>query len=134
MARATASASNGHRRSFSGRGFLCDDGAVDLDVSAHAPFTDVTGVGALGRQWRIDAGLNSDHELVQSGPYRIVRHPIYTSMLCLLLRRPWAVHLKSEISNLKSTAESCSRQLRGWADSLQNSEIKGQRHCAKTAG
>jgi hypothetical protein len=50
------------------------------------------------------------------------------SMLCLLLRRDWAKHLKSEISNLKSTAESCSRQLRGWADSLQNSEIKGRRH------
>jgi len=50
------------------------------------------------------------------------------SMLCLLLRRSWASHLKSEISNLKSLAESCSRQLRAWADSLQNSEIKGQRH------
>jgi four helix bundle protein len=50
------------------------------------------------------------------------------SMLTLLLRRKWAVHLKSGISNLKSLAESCSRQLRGWADSLQNSEIKGQRH------
>lgn len=49
---------------------------------------------------------------------------------------------KSEISNLKSEisdprsevtalivlAESCSRQLRGWADSLQNSDIRGQRH------
>lgn len=50
------------------------------------------------------------------------------SMLCLLQRRPWAAHLNSEISNLKSAAESCSRQLRGWADSLQNSDIKGQRH------
>jgi four helix bundle protein len=50
------------------------------------------------------------------------------SMLCLLLRRAWASPLKSEISNLKSAAESCSRQLRGWADSLQNSNIKGQRH------
>jgi four helix bundle protein len=50
------------------------------------------------------------------------------SMLTLLLRRKWAEHLKSEISNLKSVAENCSRQLRGWADSLQNSEIKGQRH------
>jgi four helix bundle protein len=50
------------------------------------------------------------------------------SMLCLLLRRSWASHLKSEISNLKSLAESCSRQLRAWADSLQNSGIKGQRH------
>jgi protein-S-isoprenylcysteine O-methyltransferase Ste14 len=44
-----------------------------------------TGAHALGRQWRIDAALNKDHELVRSGPYRVVRHPIYTSMLCLLL-------------------------------------------------
>jgi hypothetical protein len=36
--------------------------------------------------------------------------------------------LKSQILNLKSTAESCSRQLRAWADHLQNSDIKGQRH------
>ena len=54
------------------------------------------------------------------------------SLLMLKLRRAiksrWADHLKSQISNLKSLAESCSRQLRGWADSLQNSEIKGQRH------
>ena len=39
----------------------------------------------LGRQWRFDAGLNADHQLVQSGAYRIVRHPIYTSMLCMLI-------------------------------------------------
>jgi protein-S-isoprenylcysteine O-methyltransferase Ste14 len=44
-----------------------------------------TGTRALGRQWRIDAGLNSDHQLITSGPYRVVRHPIYTSMLCILL-------------------------------------------------
>jgi four helix bundle protein len=54
------------------------------------------------------------------------------SMLTLKLRRAekygWPADLKSRISNLKSIAESCSRQLRGWADSLQNSGIKGQRH------
>ena len=50
------------------------------------------------------------------------------SMLTLLLRRKWAADFKSEISNLRSAAENCSRQLRGWADSLQNSDIKGQRH------
>jgi four helix bundle protein len=50
------------------------------------------------------------------------------SMLCLLGRRPWMAEFKSRISDLKSLAESCSRQLRAWADSLQNSEIKGQRH------
>jgi protein-S-isoprenylcysteine O-methyltransferase Ste14 len=43
-----------------------------------------TGTQSLGRQWRIDAGLNPDHELVTSGPYRFVRHPIYSSMLCVL--------------------------------------------------
>ena len=54
------------------------------------------------------------------------------SMLVLKERRAnkarWSADLKSQISNLKSLAESCSRQLRGWADSLQNSDIKGQRH------
>ena len=50
------------------------------------------------------------------------------SMLCFFARRPALSHLKSEILNLKAGAESCSRQLRGWADSLQNSDIAGQRH------
>jgi protein-S-isoprenylcysteine O-methyltransferase Ste14 len=44
-----------------------------------------TSTRALGRQWRLDAGLDADHQLVQSGPYRVVRHPIYTSMFCMLL-------------------------------------------------
>jgi protein-S-isoprenylcysteine O-methyltransferase Ste14 len=50
-----------------------------------------TGSRALGRQWRIDAGLSSDHELITSGPYRFVRHPIYTSMLCVLLATGFVV-------------------------------------------
>ncbi len=50
------------------------------------------------------------------------------SMLCLLERLPYFGHLKSEISDLKSLAESTSRQLRAWADSLQNSPITGQRY------
>ncbi len=50
------------------------------------------------------------------------------SMLCLLERLPALADLKSEISNSKSLAESISRQLRGWADSLQNSQIKSQRY------
>jgi len=50
------------------------------------------------------------------------------SMLLLAERLPAFSHLKSEISDLKSLAESISRQLRAWADSLQNSEIPGQRY------
>lgn len=50
------------------------------------------------------------------------------SMLCLFECRPALRDFKSQVSNLKSLAESCSRQLRAWADSLQNSEIAGPRH------
>jgi len=50
------------------------------------------------------------------------------SMLLFTERFSEAEHLKSEISELKLLAESCSRQIRGWADNLQNSDIKGQRH------
>ena len=50
------------------------------------------------------------------------------SMLTLGSRRPYLSNLKSEISNLVRLAESCSRQIRAWADSLQNSDIAGPRH------
>ena len=50
------------------------------------------------------------------------------SMLILCERLPYFSDLKSEISDLKSLAESISRQLRAWADSLQNTEITGQRY------
>jgi four helix bundle protein len=55
------------------------------------------------------------------------------SMLCFFERRPALSDFKSQISDLKSTAESCSRQLRAWADALQNSEIKGPRHLNETS-
>jgi len=50
------------------------------------------------------------------------------SMYCLIERLPEFRDLGSEISDLKLRAESVSRQLRAWADSLQNSEIRGQRY------
>ena len=50
------------------------------------------------------------------------------SMLCLLDKLAAFADLKFEISNLRSLAEGISRQLRAWADSLQNSDIKGQRY------
>jgi len=50
------------------------------------------------------------------------------SALCLCERLPGLADLRSEISDLKSKAESISRQLRRWADALQNSDIRGQRY------
>jgi hypothetical protein len=49
-------------------------------------------------------------------------------MYCLLERLPEFTDFRSEISDLKSRAESISRQLRAWADSLQNTEIRGTRY------
>ncbi|HTS48461.1 MAG TPA: isoprenylcysteine carboxylmethyltransferase family protein [Bryobacteraceae bacterium] len=39
----------------------------------------------LGRNWSSAVTLKQDHELIRNGPYRIVRHPIYSGMLLALL-------------------------------------------------
>ena len=39
----------------------------------------------LGKQWRYEAALSADHDLIPTGPYAVIRHPIYTSMLGMLL-------------------------------------------------
>ena len=39
----------------------------------------------LGGNWSSNVTLKQDHTLIQSGPYRIVRHPIYTGLLVALL-------------------------------------------------
>lgn len=55
------------------------------------------------------------------------------SLLCLIERLPAFSDFKSEISDLKSIAEGISRQLRGWAESLQDSKIPGQRYLTEKA-
>lgn len=55
------------------------------------------------------------------------------SMLCLAEGIPAFADLQSEISNLKSEAEAISRQLHAWADSLQNSGIRGRRYLTEKA-
>lgn len=39
----------------------------------------------LGRFWTAETALQPDHQVVDSGPYRVVRHPIYTSAIVLYL-------------------------------------------------
>lgn len=51
-----------------------------------------------------------------------------TSLIDRSVLRSEISDLKSEISELIPRCESISRQIRGWADSLQNSDIQGQRH------
>jgi protein-S-isoprenylcysteine O-methyltransferase Ste14 len=48
--------------------------AVGLAVSVWARVV-------LGRNWSARVTLKQDHELVETGPYRWIRHPIYTGIL-----------------------------------------------------
>lgn len=40
---------------------------------------------ALGRNWSGSVTIKNDHQLIRRGPYRWIRHPIYTGMLAALL-------------------------------------------------
>ena len=39
----------------------------------------------LGRNWSARVTLKADHELIQRGPYALVRHPIYTGIFAMAL-------------------------------------------------
>jgi len=51
-------------------------GAIGLFVASSS---------ALGRNWSLVARTRTDHELIRSGPYARVRHPIYLAMLLFLV-------------------------------------------------
>jgi protein-S-isoprenylcysteine O-methyltransferase Ste14 len=39
----------------------------------------------LGRNWSAEVRIAMDHQLIRTGPYRFLRHPIYTAMLGMFL-------------------------------------------------
>jgi protein-S-isoprenylcysteine O-methyltransferase Ste14 len=68
-------------------------------LSAHSPYLMPVGVAIeaagialaiwarrhLGRNWSAAVRIGEGHELVRSGPYRWLRHPIYTGVLFMVL-------------------------------------------------
>ena len=50
------------------------------------------------------------------------------SMCCLVDSLPSFAGLKSDIRTVKSKAESCSKQLKAWAEAIQNSDYRGERY------
>ena len=40
---------------------------------------------AIGRNWSARVTVKENHELIQRGPYALVRHPIYTGLLSMAL-------------------------------------------------
>lgn len=76
--------------------------ALSVALFAIAAALSWTSSHALRGQLRIVAGLGADHKLVRSGPYSLVRHPIYTSMLVVIcatavMITPWQLFLGSLI-------------------------------------
>jgi protein-S-isoprenylcysteine O-methyltransferase Ste14 len=46
---------------------------------------------AIGRNWSGNVTIKQDHELIRSGPYALVRHPIYTGILLAIAGTALAV-------------------------------------------
>ena len=55
---------------------------TDCIVAAGAAFT-VWARITLGRNWSAEVTFKQDHELIESGPYALVRHPIYTGLIAM---------------------------------------------------
>jgi protein-S-isoprenylcysteine O-methyltransferase Ste14 len=57
---------------------------TDLIVVAGVAFT-VWARLVLGRNWSAEVTVKEDHQLIESGPYALVRHPIYTGLIVMAL-------------------------------------------------
>ena len=71
----------------------------------------------LAKSWNVATGLEEHHALIQTGPYAIVRHPIYFGMLLAMLGTALAVgELRALINLVVSMTE-------GWAKLNQEETI-----------
>lgn len=66
-------------------------GIVAIVSAILSVFIVMAAVKTLGKEWSITARVVTDHKLATKGPYRFVRHPIYTGMLGMLIATGIAV-------------------------------------------
>lgn len=66
----------------------------------------------LGSNWSASVQIKENHELVISGPYQFVRHPIYTAMLGLFLATSIALGTVGGFAGLPFVLVSCLVKLR----------------------
>lgn len=72
--------------------FLLDQPAINVvfqilaaAAAIYSAWLAVAAIRELGGQWSLEARVLDDHKLVTSGVYSLVRHPIYTAMLGMLI-------------------------------------------------
>lgn len=58
----------------------------------------------IGRNWSSAVTLKEDHTLIRSGPYSIVRHPIYSGLLAALLGSVMVIGKTSSLLGLAGFA------------------------------
>jgi protein-S-isoprenylcysteine O-methyltransferase Ste14 len=54
-----------------------------LAIEAAGLFLTIWARRHLGRFWSGEISIKVEHELIRSGPYRLLRHPIYTGLLAM---------------------------------------------------
>jgi protein-S-isoprenylcysteine O-methyltransferase Ste14 len=67
---------------------------------------------SLGRNWSGVVTLKEGHELVTSGPYAVIRHPIYTALLLLFLALALFIHTPGAYLGFLAIVWSCWVKLR----------------------
>ena len=66
-------------------GFQAVDFVAGLLIAGLSFVVRAAAVRALGRMWSVHIEIRSEHQLVQSGPFRWVRHPIYFAAILELV-------------------------------------------------
>ncbi|MGV9011144.1 MAG: methyltransferase family protein [Flavobacteriales bacterium] len=58
-------------------------GVIGLILAAAGAVLAIWSRYLLGRNWSVSVQKKQDHELISKGPYKFVRHPIYSGLLLL---------------------------------------------------
>jgi len=75
----------------SGKAISIVTGLLAICAAVSSVWLITMAVRTLGKEWSITARLVEGHKLVTSGPYALVRHPIYSGMLGMLLATGLAI-------------------------------------------
>lgn len=62
-----------------------------LVIAASSTWMVIKAIRTLGKQWAVPARVIEGHELVTTGPFEVVRHPVYSGLLGMLIATAVAV-------------------------------------------